>query len=230
MSKVVDLGFGYTLHLESVPFIKTPEGKKKIIPTGKKPVGKSLTVYLNAKGKTKEEAEKLVKEGKAKKYTTEELYRMVYPSDDEFYKKFYGYSKRMKKWLEKFYRNKGLIDVSVSSTEKYFNKAEIFETFDNPFSPDPVRVYKLDKGYAIEFAVVSFDDVSIRRFTFKKRPSYQDFTDILSVESVEKKIALFGYPEEFKCWECGKRTHFTEIDAKSLQERISFWEDEYCGC
>ncbi len=234
---VADLGFGYELvkHkiLNNNPHIKTPEGKLVPIPASNKPF------YLNTKGKAKtiEEAEKLVKEGKAKKYTAEELYRMAFPDEEEFYKRFYGMSKRMKKWIDTFYKNKGITARFTGWEERDENvkdlikDAELIETFNNPFSPHPVEVYRLKDGtYALEYPVVYTDTFDIRTIIFKKRPTKQDFYEILSVEELEAKIKFHGYPEEFNCFECGRRTHFVEICANSIQDKISYWDDKYCGC
>lgn len=234
---VADLGFGYKLGLKENspnPQILTPEGKLVPVPASNKPF------YLNTKGKAKtiEEAEKLVKGGKAKKYTAEELYRMAFPDENEFYKRFYGMSKKMKNWIDTFYKNKGIIarytgweERDKEVDEKYMKNATIIETFNNPFSPHPVEVYNLGDGkYALEYAVVYGDTFDIRTIIFKRKPTKQDFYDIISVEEVEIKIRFHGYAEEFNCWECGKHTHFVEICADSLQDKISYWDDKYCGC
>lgn len=234
---VSDLGLGYTLYKEKngkTLYIETLKKDKKIVPIQDEPL------YLtNGKAKTTKEAEQLVSRGEAKKYMISDLYRMAFPDEDEFYKVFHGMSKRMKLWIDKFYKNKGVVakfagwEKRDKHADKLMDGAEVIETFNNPFihSPHPVEVYLLRDGrYAVEYSVVQSDTFDIKTIIFKRRPTKKDFFDVVDVEEVEAKIRYQGFPEEFNCWECGKHTHFTEICANNLQERISYWEDRYCGC
>lgn len=56
----------------------------------------------------------------------------------------------------------------------------------------------------------------------------------------ETFASIFFHPQKFKgkkvCWECGREFTFFDIETHSdkpweaFGERISFWEDGYCGC
>lgn len=240
--KVMDLEFGYELYRDEnyQVFMKTPDGEMKFIqPIKDRPLFIGLKDKLTTKDAKEriKEAEELVRQGMGKKYTAEELYRLVYPDENEFCKAFYKMSCRMKNFIDRIRENRGLIEMYSMMEERHPKAEEILKgakligTWSNPYSPADVEIYKtIDGRYAIEFAVSYGDTFDIRTWIFNKKPSKKSFQDLLDIEEVEAKIRFLGYPEEFRCWECGRHVHFVDIEADNLQEKISNWLDRYCGC
>lgn len=226
---------GYELfRSETGLYVKTPEGRVEYIP----PQDKYL--YVGAKGvRDREEAERLVEEGKAKKYSIRELYREAFPDEETFFKAFYGMSKRMREWLDEFYKSKGVVKRYVGwegrnkEADELLEGAKVVGTFVNPFlfSPEDAKLYKLRNDlYAIEISVTFIDTFHTLTFIFSRKPSEEDFLEVLTADTIEAKVRYKKYPETFICRRCGKETHFTEIRAETIAEKEEKWEQEWCGC
>jgi len=208
------------------PIILTPEGKTHFVPPGPE----ERPVYIGVPKKNKELAEKLAREGKAIKITNKELYKIAFPDPQEFFKKFYGMSERAYNWFQKKLKALGFKDYKTGWGEAVSEGVQKVGEVKDPFG-GTAKIYKLPDGeYATTFGTkTNIDDYIIFTFFYNHRPTAETLSETLDLIELRNEIKIGILPEEFECWECGIKTHFTEIPHSSIRELREFISERYCN-
>lgn len=196
-----------------------------------------------------EQAEKLAKEGKTYCVTGKEIYKAYYQMDPEAYSIFdNGYSLRTKAYLDRVKSNIGLISYTHASESYYDNedgsmtkKLEDFRRYERLASDySDIEVGKNNGHWIAQYShQAGVDGYAVVKFIFNKCPTENDVITAYYIQQTEEyfRSAMFkktrwrtdDNPEEFYCWNCGKKSHWLDIPG-SLDEKFSRLKDKNCGC
>lgn len=85
--------------------------------------------------------------------------------------------------------------------------------------------------YFIEFGYpTDIDDFCIETLIFFEKPTIKEFHIVKLINNMESGFSFGRISEEIQCWECGNKTHWTNIIADSFQEKCEMAKENYCGC
>lgn len=227
-SIVYEFSNGYKLVKSEQLMIIDIVGKKRFVPT----INNAIYLCKPYQPKTKKEAEELVKQKKIIKVFPKDLYKMTY-KEEEFYKAFYGFSKRTKDYLDKIKTDLGFIESKMGYDSHIPKDSVLIESkeMSGLTGSGFIEIYKSADLYISEYTIrTDIDDYCIVDYFFRTKISFKDVSMITNILSIETSFKIGQVNEEFTCWECGGTTHWLDIAANNLLERIDFLEDRYCGC
>jgi hypothetical protein len=150
---------------------------------------------------------------------------------------------RTKKYIDAIRSKMGYIGMncgyeSIVDTAKK-NNIEITKsqsTFKHQLSQPPCKcdVYTYTKNgqsrYACEFAEqTEIDDYQIVSYITTKPIGKDDIATLDLLIFIEVSFLTDRLEAEFECWECGKKTHWLDIEG-NLQKKFAALEERYCGC
>ena len=88
-----------------------------------------------------------------------------------------------------------------------------------------------DGQFVVQYTVVTaIDDYEVVKLYFDRKPSRHDVRIVEMVLDLQIEFKFGNLEEEFVCWECGRKTHWLDIRADSLEQKIEFLRERYCGC
>lgn len=91
------------------------------------------------------------------------------------------------------------------------------------------RVYGQETEFYHADMHSGIDDWCEYKYYFNHNPSKQDVIKARAIDDFESELRIGRIKEEFKCWECGKKSHFLDIPGDILT-KIDCIRDKYCGC
>lgn len=187
----------------------------------------------DGKIKTKEEAERLVEEGKIFSFVSSELYAEYYDfkNNKELESCFkYGYSSRSRKYIESVMSNIGLLSYTDASNGSMREEGEptpfeVVCTYDSFFNADTeIGKISSDLWIAQTCYRISIDDFAVIKMYFGHNPSWNELKTAFTVREFESKPI-----EVFECWECGHMVNWLELDG-DINRKYEMAKERYCGC
>ena len=134
--------------------------------------------------------------------------------------------KKSEKYLESVKKEIGLIREFEDREEiKLLDEKQINVWVNNP----EVSIGKTIKGYwcAKVPTILDIDDCIFVYYIFSKEPTIEYIRTLNIIEEIEFAL-LTGVSPYFRCWECGKMTHWTDIKG-SIGVKFNAWMDRYCN-
>ena len=177
-----------------------------------------------------DEAESLAKQGIIYKATANEIYAAFYNLDQEEQYKFrYGYGLKSRAYIESVMK-----EIELESIEEGANSGG--EASSLPENAEKISYFvnastyigKVDNLWLVEtHHRYEIDDFEIIKMWFSHKPTMQEIESAFAIERIEHK--LYHSDETFRCWECGRTTHWTDAEGDII-EKVRKFEDKYCGC
>lgn len=234
IQKIKEQGYETREHINE--YTKTPDGFLEIRrgenPWKMIPRTNDRVIYFvgdNLVSST-DEAKSLAKQGIIYKATTNEIYAAFFHFDQEEQCKFrYGYGLKSRAYIESVMKEIGLksIEEGVDSggeTSSLPENAEKISYFVNAST----YIGKVDNLWLVEtYYQYEIDDFAITKMWFSRKPTMQDIGAAFAIERIECK--LHNNKETFRCWECGRTTHWVDVEGDII-EKVRRFEDRYCGC
>ncbi len=143
-----------------------------------------------------------------------ELFEYLYKdiTDEEMCHFQHGCSQRSYNYIQSVKRNIGLVGIGIDSdlmgkcdvdgeeTEYYYSKVES-----------------------------DIDDWCETKYYFNHHPSERDIRTAIKIHELEVNFRIGEYKDEFKCWECGHKTHWLDVPGNFF-DKLDGLEEKYCGC
>lgn len=144
--------------------------------------------------------------------TERQLFEEIYnPTEEDMCQFLYGCSIRTHEAIEEIKNKIGFVGTSTEDDaigkKVYGKETEFFHS-------------EMHSGV---------DEWYEEKFYFTHKPSDDDVMKAKIIESLELDVRMGRLKEEFKCWECGKETHWLDIPGDFFA-KIDCWRDRYCGC
>jgi hypothetical protein len=93
-----------------------------------------------------------------------------------------------------------------------------------------VKVGKYGVYWISQYSVqTAIDDYSIVKYVFSQKPTKDNIITAQNLQSLEIEFQSGRKKIEFKCWECGRFTHWLNVEG-NLFEKLKKLDDLYCGC
>lgn len=127
--------------------------------------------------------------------------------------------------IEEILNQKGLLEES---------KLEKVMTYQGYGNSSDVDIYKYintegEVRYCAEFSYqTAIDDYCVEKHIFSKFPSSDTVLAVRQMNDVTFEMKFRKLPATFRCWECGKVTHWLDCPG-TLSEKKTMLEDKYCG-
>ncbi|MET3209789.1 UNVERIFIED_CONTAM: hypothetical protein ABIC26_002736 [Paenibacillus sp. PvR008] len=156
--------------------------------------------------------------------TSKELYQNLFPEEWAKIKSFFE-DIETTTYLENFKKRIGYIDRVVDEEEVDFSYVNLTLSGDTKIGKD-----KQDRWVSEHFWSNNIDDWKSIKDYYSRKPSEQDFRNLMAVKDFEHHFRFKGYDKGvFKCWECGRKTHWTELPG-SISNKWRMFQEKYCGC
>jgi len=128
----------------------------------------------------------------------------------------------------------GLVRVSHSQDEP---SPEVQYQFDGPLDLTGSGKYdvgKIGEQWAIQYSYrCAIDDFDLVTFFYDRKPTRRMLTTTQLIEEIQTFFEVHGWKTSnmiFRCWECGRETHWLDTFHNSLAEKWDGYKDRYCGC
>lgn len=207
--------------------------KERIFPCNDHMIYITSGTDYDGKIKTKEEAERLVKDGKILSFKAKDLYYEYYNIDNDEDLRCaleYGYSSASKKYIELVMQDIGLIkytDASNGSMTEEGNPTDFDIIYKyNLFLNAETEIGKIEQNVWIAQTChqIEIDDFAVIKMYFSHKPSESDLRTAFAIRRFEFKPV-----EVFRCYECGRMVNWLELDGNII-EKYNKAEERYCGC
>ena len=143
-----------------------------------------------------------------------ELFDYLYTlTDEEMCQFMNGYGLRTKEYFDNLCSSIGYCGY------------ECVDDFSGSHASDNLE--KTEYYYTEKYAEV--DNFGEIRHYFNHNPSDYEVRVAKMIQDAEYNFRMCIWHEEFKCWECGRTVHWTDIRG-DIFEKVNCMEDMYCGC
>lgn len=203
----------YDVNINDNGIITIERNKKSNVPVRVKPV------YLTMGSSNPEEYVKI---------SPKELYRMFNP---EFLKTHFM-DDRTEKYINKCKENIGFVS-SDCGWEEGFNGEPDFKLkiWLNATGSGYTDVKKVENEWIAQTCFrIDIDDYCIEIFRFNKKPTEKMILTAQLIDEIENTLTHKPLLAVFDCWECGRETHWLDINADSLENKWEGLKENYCGC
>ncbi|MFX3643401.1 MAG: hypothetical protein ACE3L7_32915 [Candidatus Pristimantibacillus sp.] len=153
---------------------------------------------------------------------------------------------RSEKYLEIERKNMGLVGSNGGhyGIEDILKKRELFEKsalkeirrYAGFYGLSDLVIYSYNVGNGISYCAelgyqTSIDDYNVETHIFTQIPSDEDVTLVRLMDEFELDLRLTrnGVQAEYRCWECGRNSHWVDIHGK-FKDKVEKLREGYCGC
>jgi len=86
--------------------------------------------------------------------------------------------------------------------------------------------------WAVQYSYrCAIDDYDLVTLYFDRKPTPGMLRTAQLVEEIETFFNFHGWEKVFfRCWECGRKLHWLDIDLDSIPEQWEAYQESYCGC
>lgn len=167
---------------------------------------------------------------------TESFYKEYFNlTDSEFRVKYFGLDDRSYKYLRAVKENIGLIEnCSYEYVAKDWDYLKVKErethTKNIPLNVEEMTIGKYKEVYVMQYYVqTDIDDYCIPKYFFRYKPKIHYVFTIDRINAIQRKLQETKSPY-FKCWECGRQTHWLDVEGNLEKKADEYLDSHYCGC
>jgi len=126
----------------------------------------------------------------------------------------------------------GQLDIDGTVVAIYsFDSGRVFNTLQEKASNDADE--NISQFFAVDWPVEQENGESYLSFYFKSRPCEEEIKKVHCLHKVKAAIENRELPQQFRCENCSKRVHWTNLEDDSdmtLMERVVMLEQQVCNC
>lgn len=153
--------------------------------------------------------------------TRKEIVQELYNPTEEQWCVFYNhFSLKTEKYLEKIERSIGLEKIYTGEEDTLLKECKALG--DNTFLSKVENKYILQTIHQYEI-----DAYGVVSYVFDHYPKSREFDIAYAIYEIRVKMNTNN--ENYRCWECCRRLHWTEAEGNFLK-KYRHWRDRFCGC
>lgn len=138
---------------------------------------------------------------------------------------------RTEKYLQTIRENIGLKKTFSGYNEVEFEIETQYKIWPDLTGSGYVDVGRRGNSWVAQYVRrTAIDDYTIYVHIFERKPSQKDVITADLLDTIMYYLVILNGKTAFTCWECGKKHHWLDISAPTLQERWERFLEKYCGC